>query len=320
MLALSHHFIIQLAAYRILGTVAWFPDYAVLGDDVVIANAAVAKEYLQIMRVELGVQIQETKSLISDNGSFEFAKKTFIRGVEVSPISLRGFEAALRNLPVMEGLLSALPGITTQRLKDVARALGFGYRVLGSLQSALAKRSRIQGLIVFLTRPGGILGDGWLRWLSQENHLIQGSLPTQESIDSIYRRMGEWASDRLTKVIAARRAAFSRDSAKGGWFPTTQFPTRALFDLYVELVLRPISKDLEDLLNKTETLLLQWRKRESVTLDEFNIFMVELEGILDSLDEMPSTPRVARLSEKKPPVGSSIIKLWRSLRGLVKKG
>lgn len=319
MLALTHHLIVQMAAWRTMGTVGWFSKYAVLGDDIVIADPSVASAYYHIMVEELKVQIQVTKSLVSENGSFEFAKKTFIRGVEVSPVSLKGFQAALRNLPVMEGLLSALPGVHSHRLKDVARALGFGYKVLGSLQSGLAKRSRIQGLIVFLTRPSGILGESWLRWLSQETWLVQGGLPSQESINSIYKQMGVWAADRLLKMIASRRDAFTRDSGKGGWIPTTQFPTRALFDVYVELVLRPISRGLEDRLNETETLLLRWRGRENVTHDEFNIFMSELEGIMGAIDLLPSSPRVARLSEEKAPVGSSILKLWRFLRPLVKK-
>jgi hypothetical protein len=319
MLALTHHLIVQMAAWRTMGTVGWFSKYAVLGDDIVIADPSVASAYYQIMVDELKVQIQVTKSLVSENGSFEFAKKTFIRGVEVSPVSLKGFQAALRNLPVMEGLLSALPGVHLYRLKDVARALGFGYKVLGSLQSGLARRSRIQGLIVFLTRPSGILGESWLRWLSQETWLVQGGLPTQESINSIYKQMGVWAADRLLKMIASRRDAFTRDSGKGGWFPTTQFPTRALFDVYVDLVLRPISRDLEDRLNETETLLLQWRKRENVTHDEFNQFMSELEEIMGAIDLLPSSPRVARRSEPRAPVGSSVLKLWRLLRPLVKK-
>jgi len=319
MLALTHHFIIQMAAYRVFGTVAWFTKYAVLGDDVVISDAAVAREYFIIMTKELMVSIQETKSLVSNNGSFEFAKKTFIRGVEASPISLKGFAAGLRNLPVMEGILAALPGVFSHRLKDVARTLGFGYRALGRLQSALHHRGRLQGLIVFLTRPSGILGTNWLRWLAQETWLIEGGQPTQESVDQVYARMGEWAAKRLLTLIKSRRDSFSRNSENGGWFPTAQFPTRALFDLYVKLVLKPISSDLEDCLNETETLLLQWRKRTNVQVDEFNTFMADLEDILGKLDTYPSSPRVARRSEEKPPVGSSVLKLWRLLRPLIRK-
>lgn len=319
MLALTHHFIVQLAAYEVHGAVAWFTQYAVLGDDIVIGDKAVAQVYFRLMTKELGVKIQETKSLISDNGSFEFAKRTFIRGAEVSPISLKGFQAGLRNLPVMEAIVSALPGISAYRLKDIVRTLGFGYKVLGRLQSALHKRSRLQGLIVFLMRPGGLYGDSWSRWLSADNWLVQGTEMTPSSLNDIYRKVGELRAERLSKQIAARLAAFDRNSSSGGWFPTTQFPTRVLFDKYVELVLRPISKDLKSRLVDIEVLVLQWRKRCDVTLDEFNIFMKDLDGILEGVDLLPSTPKVARRSEPKPPIGSQVISFWRSLRGLVRK-
>jgi len=318
MLALTHHFIVQLAAYEVYGAVVWFTKYAVLGDDIVIGDKAVAKVYFRLMTEELGVKIQETKSLISDNGSFEFAKKTFIRGEEVSPISLKGFQAGLRNLPVMESIVASLPGISSYRLKDIVRTLGFGYKVLGRLQSALHKRSRLQGLIVFLMRPGGLYGDSWSRWLSADNWLVQGSEMTPSSLNEIYKKVGELRAERLSKQIAARLAAFQRDS-KAGWFPTTQFPTRILFDRYAELVLRPISKDLKDRLTNIEVLVLQWRKRCDVTLDEFNLFMKDLDGILEEVDLLPSTPKVARRSDPVPPIGSQVIKLWRSLRGLVRK-
>lgn len=48
MLALSHHVIVQLCASRV-GIDGWFKDYAILGDDVVIADEAVAKVYKTLM-------------------------------------------------------------------------------------------------------------------------------------------------------------------------------------------------------------------------------------------------------------------------------
>jgi len=72
MLALSHHFIVQIAARR-TGYVVWFKDYAILGDDIVIANRAVANVYLSIMS-DLGLEINRSKSLVSENGICEFAK------------------------------------------------------------------------------------------------------------------------------------------------------------------------------------------------------------------------------------------------------
>jgi hypothetical protein len=73
MLALTHHAIVQFAAFR-AGIAGWFRDYAVLGDDIIIGNEDVAKHYLRVMEI-LGVEIGLAKSLISNNKSGEFANK-----------------------------------------------------------------------------------------------------------------------------------------------------------------------------------------------------------------------------------------------------
>jgi hypothetical protein len=91
MLALVHHAIVQLAASKAYPRApGWFLLYAVLGDDVVIADHAVAMEYLRIMDA-LGVEIGLAKSLVSSQSSIEFAKRTWIRGRDCSPISLAEF-------------------------------------------------------------------------------------------------------------------------------------------------------------------------------------------------------------------------------------
>jgi len=73
MLALSHHVIVQLAAMR-AGWTTWFPYYAILGDDLVIADRAVAEHYQALMR-HLGVPINLSKSICSEVGLIEFAKR-----------------------------------------------------------------------------------------------------------------------------------------------------------------------------------------------------------------------------------------------------
>lgn len=50
-----------------------FRDYAILGDDVVIADEAVARVYEKELS-NLGLSISYSKSLISHSGSAEFAK------------------------------------------------------------------------------------------------------------------------------------------------------------------------------------------------------------------------------------------------------
>lgn len=84
LLAISHHAIVQIAALRV-GFKSWFEDYAVLGDDIVIANENVAKAYLVIME-QLGVEINLSKSVVSSSNSCEFAKKLYINGIDMSPL------------------------------------------------------------------------------------------------------------------------------------------------------------------------------------------------------------------------------------------
>lgn len=320
MLALTHHFCVQLAANRVYGDAGgWFTMYAVLGDDIVIADKAVASAYLSLMTGELRVEIQETKSLVSDNGTFEFAKRTILRGSDATPISLKGLMAGLRNLPAMEGILAKIPGIWTNRLASIARALGYGYKVTGRLQDGLRHRDRLQGLIVFLTRPGGLLGRDFLSWVSQDAWNCVGCPPNFESLQNLYKTVGLWAGDILAKRVKGRRDLFNRNSGGGGWMPTILFPTRALFDVYQNLVLRPISQDLDEKISQLELLMERWKGRTDIQEHEFNEFMKDLEAIMEEVNNLPRTPKVARLETAKPTVGSQTLLFWRRLRPLVIK-
>lgn len=320
MLALTHHFCVQLAAWRVNGGYGgWFEDYAVLGDDVVIANRPVASVYLSLMTSELRVDIQETKSLISNNGSCEFAKRTILRGNDATPISLKGFIAGLRNLPAMEGILAKLPGLREDSLPRVARSLGFGYKVTGRLQAGLSRRDRLQGLIVYLTRPGGLLARDFLSWVIQDAFNCRGAPVTYDSLQQLYRKVGEIAGETIMKALELRKETFERGSKAGGWLPTTWFPTRTLFDVYQNLVLRPIYADIVDRIYDVEALMLRWKSRTDVSEDEFIEFMKELEKIHEEVDNLPKDFKVARLVTETVPTGSKILKVWRSLRKLVVK-
>lgn len=100
---LTHHMLVWIAAERVYpGKQFW--NYAILGDDIVIGDSQVAREYSKIMDQSMGV-ISKEKSLISDSGCCEFAKRFIIRNhrsdrMDVSPLSiplirsLSGFSAA----------------------------------------------------------------------------------------------------------------------------------------------------------------------------------------------------------------------------------
>jgi len=84
---LSHHCVVQFAAYEC--NCYPFSEYILLGDDIVIYNDKVAEKYKEIIS-DLGVDCSPSKSHISPN-TYEFAKRWFQDGIEISPIPYKGF-------------------------------------------------------------------------------------------------------------------------------------------------------------------------------------------------------------------------------------
>jgi len=99
MLALTHHFVVQYAAYS-CGWRQWFPWYAIVGDDLVIADEAVALSYKSLMS-DLGLDINMSKSLISSY-CYEFAKRwVHVLKGEFTPIGAGVLLVTIRNLRLM---------------------------------------------------------------------------------------------------------------------------------------------------------------------------------------------------------------------------
>lgn len=90
MLAVTHHFIVQLAYKQSHFKFDWFDGYELLGDDIVIFDERVATQYLSLME-GFGVGINMSKSIISKNESFEFAKVSSLNGQFLSAISWKMF-------------------------------------------------------------------------------------------------------------------------------------------------------------------------------------------------------------------------------------
>jgi len=88
MLALTHHAIIAFSANR-AKVEKPFLDYAVLGDDVIIANSKVANAYLRFLN-EIGVGVGLAKSLISKRRFvLEFAKKFFVDSKQMDMVPIK---------------------------------------------------------------------------------------------------------------------------------------------------------------------------------------------------------------------------------------
>jgi len=88
MMALTHHFIVQWAAFD--AGMGPFTSYVVLGDDLVICDHRVAAQYRAICTL-LDMPISEPKTHISDE-FFEFAKRYIHKGVEITPYAVSGLK------------------------------------------------------------------------------------------------------------------------------------------------------------------------------------------------------------------------------------
>jgi len=179
MLALTHHFIVQCAAWQVaaVGPNTLFKAYAVLGDDIVIFDSRVAKRYHAIM-LSLGVECNLAKSIISKDGvMMEFAKRIFFKGIDISPAPLKELHAALENIVSFYSYIRKYKLSWTTAL----RVAGFGYRVYGSVQSKpfnkLNLKVRYLMFVGLITDPQAVMESllNLRRHLSTEhfNHLLE---------------------------------------------------------------------------------------------------------------------------------------------------
>jgi len=177
MLALTHHAMVQFCAYR-AGHTKWFDLYAVLGDDIVIADNRVALKYRALCRY-LGVEIGLNKSLVSKGKTLEFAKKLFFQGEDISGLPIKYWAAAQSS----SGVAAALGAwVTRGSLGNFVRALGGGFkvsaRVADTLWENLPKRAR--ALAVTLTHPfigSRFAYSTWPEWLWSRSASDRGLNP-----------------------------------------------------------------------------------------------------------------------------------------------
>jgi hypothetical protein len=169
MLALTHHAIVQFAAFRTKRFSGWFDLYAVLGDDIVIGDRYVAAQYVEIMDT-LGVKIGFSKSIISKNLSIEFAKRFFYKGVEVTPLPLVGVGVSWLGVSGVPEIVQTVKERTGKLLSlaSIGRCMGLGYKACSGAATSRIKDlpNKLRSVIILLSRPGASMGvnDLW-QWI-----------------------------------------------------------------------------------------------------------------------------------------------------------
>lgn len=152
MLALTHHFIVQCAAWlsKTVPVGIWYSNYALLGDDLVVGDCSVKDKYLEILK-SLGMEVNVHKSILSETGRcMEFAKRTIYLGNDVSPIPLKEVASAQELLPALVQF-----GRKYQlALPQLLYGFGFGWRVLSWLSKPLGQQSsQIRAIILAIAMP-----------------------------------------------------------------------------------------------------------------------------------------------------------------------
>jgi hypothetical protein len=199
---LTHHLMVQWAAYRIGRKGRCFREYVILGDDIVIAEGRVAAEYQSLMSA-LGVNINLNKSLRA-KGSAEFAKRTFVGTWEITGLLWSQFNQAGNSPFGLFQLLSEL------KRRDFAVSLA------GCVVAALGKPSTrkvgggLRCLLLALSEPGGPLEHMGVWWASVTSDTVadyhsafnRGTL----AVDSCIRTAQDSARWAIARQLSAGRA------------------------------------------------------------------------------------------------------------------
>lgn len=231
MLAMAHHCIVQFAAWR-CGHRSWFNYYAVLGDDIVIADRNVAHQYLFIMK-ELGVKIVFHKSIISNNLSLEFAKRFYWKGKEVTPIPLLAIATAFLGvsaIPEVIRVAEALGGFTLSSFQ-ISKVGGYGFKLSSKMGNTILTKlpRRIRSLCILITYPGAPRACAdlwtWLRLKTLGSESLNPAHKTRELIAFLIHQVTEVRWPHLLDTLKGQLASLA---------PRRSILTPEVFEGYLE--------------------------------------------------------------------------------------
>lgn len=152
MLALVHHIMVSIAAQRV--GIRRFDLYLVLGDDLVIASPAVSRSYRALAK-EWDIEINLSKSILSTNGSMEFAKRFIYKYQDVSGLSFKEMAVASHDIRGLSQLINRVSTFRVTRVSELLSFLGYGYKSLSRMTTKYRKLGeRIGKALFLLSFPG----------------------------------------------------------------------------------------------------------------------------------------------------------------------
>lgn len=321
MLALVHHCIVQFAASRV-GIRGWFTDYAVLGDDIVIAHREVAREYVFLMG-QFGVGIGFHKSVISNNRSCEFAKRYYYKGEEVSPLPLVGIGVGFLGVSMIPEIVSASYSKTGKLLSNflIGKFIGVGYKACSGADNKAfrALPRKLRSVLLLMMRPGSVkpvtsLFD-WVKAVS----FGKKSSPGPKEVNVYSKYLVSHSRKRLEVLMTRLEHNLSKFAPVQTWEPNEMYFKEYLkwFKLYI---IEPLQQDfyvqritIEGKIRRIHPLRLPTDREVSELLGALD----ELERDIGAIPVMVYRHSSQRKLKTGIPLIPSLVRSWLTAKGML---
>lgn len=155
-MALTHHLIVMIAALRSGKTD--FKDYALLGDDIVIANTSVAEEYKKLLLdLDMPISIEKTHN---SNDLYEFAKRWVYKGEEITGFASSGMIETIHSYSLFNNFLETQlrHGWVILENESPGSILEALMKSIGKVQQSTRTRKLLEAHILLQS----IIKNGWM--------------------------------------------------------------------------------------------------------------------------------------------------------------
>jgi hypothetical protein len=161
----------------------------------------------------LGVEISFAKSLSSDNGSFEFAKRFIFRGVDASPTTLKHIAVGFSGIKfVPELVTSAMRVINTVTLPRVLKFAGLGFKAQSAAWvTPVTHSKRFLGITLLLCSPHGPFSVGTLLDWIQMFTVKTAKLVDPSVLPVVFHKIFHTALSALRKDLETTMATLEND-------------------------------------------------------------------------------------------------------------
>lgn len=332
--SLTHHMIVQMAAW-LSGYSGWYPHYALLGDDVVIAGDKVVKKYKAICRW-FGMDIGLAKSMGSSKATCEFAKRVYLDGTDISGFPWKLWSVSRQSLAAAVAVIQRATGIpgNVVRPSTVALAFGAGMRQTSKVGARWENISRrLRSLLVLVSHPStqtGLSRPTWLDWLSSKGPMLPVKYgPDVHSwvtpwVTGLYQEFCVPARKRFDDIQAKLFFPDSKETVRGSLGPEVRNPlsvpdaaTRAIESTINTKVLA-----FESSLDKAEASLKHLQKLNiKLRADQVSHVFTQVVRVLEErAAEVPRFPDELLVSrpegaDERQPV-TQVVGLWERWRAL----